>query len=181
MKNHKLIIVVIAVSILMFINCDTLVRPVMKDVSQSNEINIIEKNSTPEKDRKIWVSLQAQDISSKAHYEWRTMYIPTSLKNAGLNNYEIIDPNNEIFEPSEAEGDYLLIIILNNFMAKNKNSGDSSVTELWLSLTASVYDLPSNSLVIKAGGSATDVAAPNDWNAGEMCCSLLEEMMKNMY
>ena len=181
MKKYILTIAVLALSVLMFLSCDKIVRPVMVDVPQRNEINIIEKNGIPEKNRKIWVSLVAKDLSPKGHHEWRTRHIPTALKNAGLNSFEVLDPKNQRFDTFEAGGDYLLVIILNNFMAQDRLSEGRSLTDLWLFLTATMYDLPSKRLVVKSGGSATDVVAADNWSSGEMCYSLLEEMMENMY
>lgn len=171
---HILLVLSVAV---MLHGCHLALDVVTQAIPQTNDYKILTKKGNIDKNRKVYVSLQARRLSSKSEYEWRNEHIVKAIEKAGLKNYEILDPETKTPDFSIVGDSYLLTVSVSNWTAKKNNSGD---TELWVPVTATIYALPGKNVLVKAGGDATDTRSFG-WSIGAMVSSLLAEMLEEMY
>lgn len=181
-KQYSGVLYVSAIVLMLIMtSCTAAVKPAEEGISQFNNVRTIERNGVLDRERKIWVVFQAPGLSLEETDEWRMHCITKALDVAGLRNYQVADQNIGHYRSGDFKSDYLLVVFLNNLKGPDESSGRNAVTGRWLSLTASVYDFPHKGVVVRLGGSATDTADRKMRNTGDMCSSLIAEIIRSMY
>lgn len=155
-----------------FLGCTTAIQLVREAVPQSNDVSILEKNETLNKEKGVCVLVDIAKFTPKAYHEFKTSEIKTAFEEAGIHKYVVLENESELSDNCE----YLLTLKVHNWTVKETEYMHSV---LWVGATATMLDPRTRTVLCRVGGDAKDTSVSYD--IGEMIASLLADMLKEMY
>lgn len=140
------------------------------------QVMIVKNNGNLDINKKVFVKLQAEQLTPIDHAEWRNDYLPSALKKNGINNFQIMSPGQDILQPEEIKDSYIIFLTVRNWTINTKGSCEM----FWVPATVEIFKLPEKIEIKLLEGQSHDTHCFS-FNLGEVVGLLFEDMLKKAY